>query len=62
MVDLVNCLTNLLFFDTSSLYYHITLRSPIIFCRPSGDIYLFLGISLSCSFVSVSELVYCEYF
>ena len=32
-------------------YYYINLRSPIIFCLSSGEIYLSLGISSS-SFVS----------
>ena len=38
----------------------------IIICLTSGDIYLYLGIclgiSLSLSFVTVSELFYCEIF
>ena len=62
MVDLVYCLTNLLFFDVPLLYYYINLRSSIIFCLSSGDIYLSLGISLSCSFVTVSELFCCKVF
>ena len=49
-------LTNLLFFDISLFYCHIYFRSPKIFCLSFGDIYLPLGISLSCSFVTVSEL------
>ena len=56
MVDLMYCLTYLLYFDIALLYYCIDLRSLIIFCHSSGDIYLSLGISLSCSFVTVSEL------
>ena len=58
MVDLVYYLTNLLFFHISLLYHYINLRSSIIFCLSSGHIYLALSISLSCSFVTVSEL-YC---
>ena len=34
----------------------------MIFCLCSGDIYLSLGISLSFSFVTVSELFSCEVF
>ena len=55
MVGLVYCLTNLLFFDIPLFYYYINLRSLILFCLYPGDIYLSLGISLSCSFVTVSE-------
>ena len=58
MVDLVYCLTNLLLFDAPSLYYHINLRSSIIFCLSSRDIYLSLDTSSSCSLVIVSE-VFC---
>ena len=60
------CLTNLLFFDIPLLYYYINLRSSKISCLSSGDIYLSLGISLdislSFSFVSVSELFFYEFF
>ena len=49
-------LTNLQFFDIPLLCYYINLGSSIIFCLSSGDIYLSLGISLSCSFVILSEL------
>ena len=56
MVDLVYYLTNLLVFDGPLLYYYINLRSSIIFCLSSGDIYLSLGTSLSCSIVTVFEL------
>ena len=61
MVNLEYCLTNLLFFDIPLLCYYTNLRSPIIFCQPSGDIYLSLGIYLSC-FLIVSELLSCEVF
>ena len=56
MVDLVYYLRNLLFLNIPLLYYYINLRSSIIFCLSSEDIYLSLDISLSCSFVLVSEL------
>ena len=46
----------LLFFDIPLLCYCINLRSLIMFCLSSGDIHLYLGISLSFSFVVVSEL------
>ena len=62
MVDVMHCLTNLLFFDIPLLYYHINLRSSITFCLSCGDIYLSLDISLSCSFVIVSELFCCKCF
>ena len=52
MIDLVYYQTNLLFSDIALLYYYINLRSSIIFCFSSGNIYL----SLSCLFVIVSEL------
>ena len=57
MVHLVYCLKNLLLFDISLLCYYMNLRSSIVFCLFSGDIYLSLGISLSCLFVTVSELL-----
>ena len=65
MFDLAYCLTNLLFFSITLLYYNINLRSSIIFCLFSGGIYLSLGISLSCSiffasFVTVFKLFYVE--
>ena len=43
--------------DTPLLYYYINLTISITFCLSSGDIYLFLSISLLCSFVIVSELL-----
>ena len=58
MVDLMYCLTNLLFFNIPLLYY-INPNSAIICCLFSGDIYLTFGISHS--FSSVSELS-CEVF
>ena len=39
----------------------IDLKLLTIFCFSSGDIYLSLGFSLSCSFVTVSELFYLEF-
>ena len=62
MAELVYYLTNLLFFDIPLLYYYINLRSSVILCPSSGDVYLCLGISLSCSFVTVSGLFCCEVF
>ena len=57
MVDLVYYQTNLLLFDVLLLYFYINLRSSIIFCLSSGEMYLSLGIiSLSCLFVIASEL------
>ena len=55
MDDLVCYLTNLLFFDILLLDYYINLRS-IVFCLFSEDISLSLGIFLSYSIVTVSEL------
>ena len=56
------CLTNSLFFDITLLYYYFNLSSSITLCLSSGDIYLSLGISLSFSFVTVSELCCCDVF
>ena len=55
MDDLVCYLTNLLFFDILLLDYYINLRS-IVLCLFSEDISLSLGIFLSYSIVTVSEL------
>ena len=44
------------------LYFCINCRSSITLCFCSGDIYLSLGISLSSSFVTVSELLCSEFF
>ena len=60
MVDWVRYLINVLFFDITLLYYYINLRSSIIFCLSSGDLYVSLGIYLSCSFVTLSELFCCK--
>ena len=46
--------TNLLFFDTPLLYCYTNLNSSIICCLFSGDMYLFLGVTLSTS-TSVSS-------
>ena len=56
MVDrwLTDYLANLLFLDIPLLCYYINLRSSIIFCLSSGDIYLSLGIS---SLLSLSTLI-----
>ena len=58
-------LRTLLFSDTPLLYYYINLRSSIIACLCCGDIYLYLGVSLSCStfsalFVTSPKLLYGE--
>ena len=50
------------FFDIPLLYCYINLRSSIIFCLSSGNIYVSLGISLSCSLITISELFCCEVF
>ena len=55
MVDLMHCLTNLLFFDIPLLYYYTNHNSSIICCIFSGDIYLSFGVSES-SFASL----FCE--
>ena len=49
-------LISLLLFDIPLLYYYASLRSSIVFCLSSGDIYLSLGIFLSFSDIIVSEL------
>ena len=45
-----------------SLFYNFNLSSSIISCISSGDTHLSLGISLSCSFVTVSTIFCCEVF
>ena len=50
MVNLMHCLTNLLFFDITLSYYYMDLNSSIICCVSSGDICLSSGISLLVSF------------
>ena len=55
MDDLVCYLINLLFFDILLLDHYINLRS-IVLCLFSEDISLSLGIFLSYSIVTVSEL------
>ena len=47
MVDLMRCLTNLLFFNISLLYCYTNLNSSIICCLSSTDIYLLFGASIS---------------
>ena len=58
MLNLVYSLTNLLFFDIPLLYYYVSLISSITFSLSSGDI----SLSLSFSFIIVSELFCCESF
>ena len=53
MVDLMHCLTNLLFSDISLLYY-TSLNSSIISCLSFSDMYRFLVVALF-SFTSVSS-------
>ena len=48
------------FFNIPLLYFNLS--SSIIYCLSSGDTCFSLGISLSCSFVTVSELFCCEFF
>ena len=43
-------------------YYYINLRLSIIFCLFSGNIYFYLGVFLSCSFVTTSELFCGKFF
>ena len=57
MVDLACCLTNLLFFDIALLCSDTNLNSSTICCLFSGDVYLFLGTSISsseCHFLELS--------
>ena len=60
MVDLVYCLTNLLFFDIALLYYYINLRSLIICSLFSRNIYFSLGIALSNPVFFVSSSIVLE--
>ena len=62
MANLVHCLTNLLIFDIPLSYYYINIRSSIIFCLFSGDKCFCLDIIWPCSFVTVSEFFYGEFF
>ena len=53
------------FFDILLLYYQsivLTVRLSIILCLSSGNIYFSIGIVLSSSSVTVSELLYFEFF
>ena len=56
MIDLVYCLKHLLYFDISLMYYYINIRSSMIFCLSSRDIYLSFGMFLSCSFLTICKL------
>ena len=61
MVNLVSCLTSLLFLDIPLLYYyHNNLNSSIIYSFSSGDIYLCFDNSVSLS--TVSEVFWGEFF
>ena len=57
MTDLMYCLINLLFFDIALLYYYTNLNSSIICSLFSGDIYVFIGFSISFSFCERDSLV-----
>ena len=46
---------NIFIFCDISLLHYFNLSSSIISCLSSGCTYISLGISLSCSFVTVSE-------
>ena len=54
---MVYFLTSLLIFDIPLLYQYFNLKSSIISCLSSGDIYL----SLLFSFITVSKLFCCEF-
>ena len=56
MVDLMHCLTNLLFFDIPLLYYDTNLNSLLLCCLFSGAIYLSFGTSFS-----LLASLFCEY-
>ena len=56
MVDLMYCVTSLLFFDIPLLRYYANLDSSIVSCLFSGDIYLSFGISISSSFCECNSL------
>ena len=62
MVDLVYCLTNLLFFGILLSCYCTNLNSSIICFLFSGDIYFSFGISLSFSSVFKCDSFECNYF
>ena len=56
MVDLIYCLTNLLFFDIPLLCYYTNLNSSIICCFSSEDIDLSFGITVSLFFCECNFL------
>ena len=62
MVDLIYCLTNLLFFDIPLSYYYTNLNSPVICCFFSGDIFLCFGISVPFSSVFKCNSFECNSF
>ena len=61
MVNLMHCLTNLLFFNIPLLYHYTSLNSSIICCLFPGDMYLSFGVSdssltsLFCGFLDFLE-------
>ena len=58
---MVYLITSLLIFDIPLLCQYFNLKSSVISCLSSGDIYLSLGISLLFSFITVSKLFCCEF-
>ena len=56
MFDLIHYLKKFSFLYVPLLSCYINLRTLIIFCLSSGDIYFSLGISVSCSFIVLSKL------
>ena len=61
MVDLMYCLTNLLFFDIP--LYYTNLNSTIICCLLSGYIYIYIYIYLSFGIsISFSTVFECNFF
>ena len=58
---MVYLITSLLIFDIPLLCQYFNLKSSVISCLSSGDIYLSWGISLLFSFITVSKLFCCEF-
>ena len=55
MVDLIHCLTNVLFFNVPLLYCYTNFNLSIICCLYFGDIYLFCGTFVSPFFSSLRD-------
>ena len=62
MIDLMYCLTNLLFFDMPLLYYYSSVNLSIICCLFSGDICLSFGISALLSSIFKCNSFECNVF